>query len=595
MIQRATFLFLLVMLFSPVNVSATSLRDAIAHAATDNPSVNAAWHAFEASNQGLRAARGGYYPSVDLNAEIGSERIDNVQGIVRSGTASSARLTLTQMLFDGFSTKQEVAKQGYLKLSSYYEFQQASEEVALEVSRAYLDVIRYRKLVDLARENYLQHRKYHDDIADRVNSGVGRGVDLEQARARLALAESNLLTEAANLHDVSARYQRVVGLFPAADLQVPEFSFNRIPNDRVMALEAAFINNPELNAAIENIRAADAERAGKKSPYMPRFDLRLRKQVDDDDRGIEGRYDEEAIELVMSYNLYNGGSDRARKRQANYLYYEAIDNRERVCREVRQTVSIAHNNISSRTRLIDFLVRNVESISKAREAYKNQFDIGQRTLLDLLDTENEYFEVRRTLVNAENDLMLAKFETLAGIGVLLKSVDVNQLDDKVRSKLDLSRDKSLEARCPAESPSMQSIDLSLPAPLPPTDSTPVDAEIVRLDVQFEFDSARLVDDRADDLVSAAKVLCDDKSISAVVEGHTDSRGSNAYNFKLSRDRADSVLNTLVDMCPDAKTRLRTVGYGEIRPIDSNDTEDGRANNRRVQLVLPSRSKGYSFK
>ena len=589
MMQRIFLAWLVVVLTAPASLMAASLQEAIAAAATENPSIKAAWHAFEASSQGLRAAQGGYYPRVDLNGEIGSERVDNVQGIKSSETASSARLTLTQMLFDGFATRQQVAEQGYIKLARYYEFRQASEQVALEVSRAYLDVVRYRELVSLARDNFAQHQKYYNDIADRVNSGIGRGVDLEQARARLALAESNLLTETTNLHDVSARYHRLVGRFPEGDMQVPAWNFQAIPEDRTEALNTAFINNPELNAAIENIRAADADQRGKNAPYLPRFDLRLRKQVDDNDRGIEGEYDEEAVELVMTYNLYNGGSDRARKRQANYLYYESLDNRERVCREVRQTVVIAHNNIATRTRLIEFLVRNAEAISKAREAYKNQFDIGQRTLLDLLDTENEYFEVRRTLVSAGNDLALAKFETLAGMGLLLQSVDVDRLDSEAESRLDFSREDGLQARCPAEYPAMETLKQKLPDP------APADTEVMRLDVQFEYDSAVLIDPDAADLLSAADLLCREKNISAVIEGHTDSKGTRAYNFKLSRERADTVLNNIVGRCADAKNRLRTVGYGEIRPIDSNDTDAGRANNRRVQLVLPSRSEGYRFK
>jgi adhesin transport system outer membrane protein len=286
----------------------TSLRQAVEYAALNNPSVLASWNAFEAADQGRRAAKGGYYPSVDLSAEIGSERTDDTQNIKNNFDSSSTRLTITQMLFDGFATKNEIAKQEFVKLARYYEFKQASEEVALETSQAYLDIQRYTSLVDLARENLIQHRRYHRDIEDRVQSGIGRGVDLEQARARLALAESNLLTETTNLHDVTTRFYRLVGLFPADNLATIDIPKGLIPDIRESALKQAYVNNPQLNAAIENIRASSAELRNRNAPMMPRFDLRFRKQIDENDRGIDGQYDEEAIELVMTYNLYRGGS-----------------------------------------------------------------------------------------------------------------------------------------------------------------------------------------------------------------------------------------------------------------------------------------------
>tara|TARA_R110000868_G_scaffold179802_1_gene419986 strand:- start:6662 stop:8443 length:1782 start_codon:yes stop_codon:yes gene_type:complete len=587
------------MAFSSMLVAAekVTLRDVIEEAALNNPSIQASWHAFAASTEGVRAAEGGYYPKVDLNAEIGRERTDSVQNDNVSSSASSSRLTITQMLFDGFATKQEVAKQGYIKLARYYEFLQASEEIALEVSQAALDVARLRELVALARSNHQEHKKYYINIEKRAQSGVGRGVDLEQAGARLALSESNLLTEITNLHDVSARFQRLVGLFPSENLSIPDTPVGLIPNKRYDALRQAFAMNPQLNAAIERIRAARADVNAKKAPMSPRFDVRFRKQLDENDRGIDGRFDEEAVELVMTYNFYNGGSDSARKRQSNHLYHASLDDRERVCREVRQTVSIAYNDISSRATLIGYLERNVVAIAKAREAYKKQFYIGQRTLLDLLDTENEYFEAKRTLVNARNEWQLAKLRTLAGMGLLLRSFKIEGLDSDIRNELDLSREEELSAYCPAEAPAMKGFDLGVEADDVAGDIAALplagETESFRLDVRFESQSANLADKGSDAINFAAKIMCDNPSVMGVVEGHTDSVGSESFNFKLSRARAESVLAQIVAHCPAAAGRLRPVGYGELRPVASNHSVDGRSKNRRVELVLPKISKGYS--
>ncbi len=571
-----------------------TLRSAIERAAQTNPGVQATWSAFEAAHEGVRAARGSYFPKLDVTAEAGSERTEDPQDIEESYSTESYRMTLTQMLFDGFATKNEVDRQNYIKLARYYEFRQASEEMALETAQAYLDVVRYRELVALARENYFQHVRYHRDIEDRVTSGLGRGVDLEQATARLALAESNVLTETTNLHDVSARYHRLVGAMPPANMHSPSVPSALIPKQRKDALTRAFAENPQLNAAIENIRSTRADFKGRNAPMMPRFDLRLRKQLDENDRSILGEYDEEAIELVMTYNLYNGGSDSARRRQSRFLMYEATDIRDRVCREVRQTVSIAYNDIDSKRRLIGHFERNEAAISKAREAYKNQFDIGQRTLLDLLDTENEYFEVRRTLANARYDLTLAEVRTLTGMGILLYALNVDGLDKNIAQELDFSRDPALSARCPAEAPAMESLDFDVDQivgrqrPLPLSQR-----EVMRLDVKFANQSAELTADNWPEIERAARFLCENPRIRGVVEGHTDSIGADSYNLQLSQARADSVRAALIEACPDALGRLSAVGFGEIRPVARNDSELGRATNRRVELVLESEIGDYT--
>ncbi|WP_083608065.1 TolC family outer membrane protein [Teredinibacter haidensis] len=588
-------------LFSPYSASEAlekhTLKGAVAQAAISNPGVQAAWNAFEAANQGVRASRGRYLPKLDLTLEHGKERTEDPQQIEESYDTKIYQLVMTQMLFDGFATKQDVAKQNFIKLARYYEFRQVAEETALETAQAYLDVLRYRELVDLSRENYFQHVRYHKDIEDRANSGIGRGVDLEQAKARLALAESNVLTETTNLYDVSARYQRLVGTFPGMLMEQPELPETTIPSQRKDALTRAFNSNPQLNASIENIRAARADLKGKAAPMMPRLDLRLRKQIDENTRGFPGEYDEEAIELVLSYNLYNGGSDKARRKQSRYLMYEAVDTRNRVCREVRQTVAIAHNDIYSKETLIGYLKKNVDAIARARLAYKNQFDIGQRTLLDLLDTENEFFEVNRTLVNERYALVLAKVRTMVGMGTFLYALKVDSLDKEVFDDLDLSQEESLKARCPAESPVMQSIDFDKNKILGDRNfqSIPLaQREVMRLDIKFNHQSAGLGLVNGPEIERAASFLCENPNIRGVVEGHTNSLGSDDYNLELSQARANSVRAALIQQCSSAKGRLSAVGFGEIRPIARNDSELGRATNRRVELVLESGKGSYTI-
>ena len=430
-----------------------TLQDAVKKAIVSNPEVQASWHAFLSSRHEQDVARGGYYPRVDLTSGIGRESLTQPNLPTTNLTRRGAALTLSQMVYDGFSTRDEVARLAYAKLVRYYEVLDASESTALETTRAYLDVLRYRELSLLAQENFAQHDQVFSQIQERVQAGVGRRVDLEQAGGRLALAQSNLLTEASNLHDVSARYQRLVGELPPGEMIAPELLKQGIPPSVEEALKLAYQGSPAFNAAIENVRAAQAEARGRQANFHPQVDLRASKGIAFNDDGSAGRSDVQIVELVLNYNLFKGGSDRALSRQYAERLAQSKDLRDKACRDVRQTLAIAFKDIHNLSRQLGFLDQHQLSTEKARVAYRNQFDIGQRTLLDLLDTENEYFQARRAYVNAVHDHSIAHARTLAGMGRLLTALQVGR--DGMPSAQELGQDRlevDPDSQCPAEAP-----------------------------------------------------------------------------------------------------------------------------------------------
>lgn len=438
-----------------------ALRDAVRKAVVTNPEVQARWHGFQAADADQETARAGYYPQVDVSASIGRERLTRPNAGTDDYTHRNATLSLNQMVYDGFFTKSEVARMGYAKLARYYELVDASEGAALEVVRAYGDVLRYRELVRLAKANYVEHKQISDQIGERAGAGVGRRVDLEQATGRLALAESNLLTEVSNLHDVSARYLRLVGEMPPEALGDfgDKLAAGPLPANASEALREAFNTSPALNAAVENVRAGQALVDSRRSAYHPRVDLQAYKAIDHNLDGVSGRSTDSVVQLVLNYNLFRGGADQARLRQAAEQLNQSRDLREKACRDLRQTLSIAYNDSQRLVEQLRYLDQHQLSIEKAREAYRRQFDIGQRTLLDLLDTENEYFQARRAYTNARYDQVIAQARTLNGLGKLMSALDVARDDLPPASEVGQDRAGIDPATiCPPDAPLPLQVD-----------------------------------------------------------------------------------------------------------------------------------------
>jgi len=580
-----------------------TLKDMVEKTITANPEVQSRYHRFLESGFEQDVAQGNFLPKADIVSTYRRQEELIKPGDGTNIPRSNNELVLRQMIFDGFATSNEVKRLGHANRVRYYELQSAMQNTTLEFMRAYIDANRYRELSQYAKENYVIHKQLFDRIQERVSAGVARKVDLEQAAGRLALAEANLLTETTNLHDVTARMQRLYGELPPETLEAPTFFNAGVEPTSAEALKVAYNQNPDLLSTIEDIQASKDEIKTRESRYYPKLDLQARKNL-----GVsnDGRFSSSAadlLELTVNFNLFNGFSDRNAIKQTAEKLNNSKDLRDKACVDTRQLVVIAYNDIQQLKEQEKYRTEHKNSIENAREAYRKQFDIGQRTLLDLLDTENEYFQARRALANVEYDIQTAYARTYAGQGELLNKIGAargglpeykreSYMDDEnicqAVSPVQMTVDKA--ALLADAKPLSSTISIAKPvAPVPVVEPAKVEvkpmANKVVPDVQFETNSAKIKEVSYPVLDNAIITLKEWGDSNIEVGGHTDQRDTSKadYNQRLSEKRAKAVMDYIVKKGIDAK-RLSAKGYGYSKPIAENDPKEGNLVNRRVELV-----------
>ncbi|TDF79838.1 TolC family outer membrane protein [Pseudomonas sp. H9] len=406
-------------------VQAQTLPEAMQKALEVHPEIQAGVNSRIAADYQLRAAKGGYLPKVDVLAGYGREGTDSPSTGNRWETLNrgESSLRLRQMVFDGFATSSEVGRQQATVNSRAYALLGSSERTALTVAQVYLDVLTRREMVRLAEDNLRSHERIYDQIKLRTSNGVGRLADLDQAEARLAQARNNLITEQTNLADAKTNYLSVVGQMPD-ELSAPAPFIDLLPATLDEARTQMVESSPILRSAESDIAAAEKQYEAAKSTFYPRFDAELGRTADNDIDGMNGHNNEWQAMLRMSFNLYNGGSNKADLESKSYLTNQALDIRNNALRQLNEELGLAWNAMDNANAQLPIAQQYVDYSNNVRTAYQKQFSLGERTLLDLLDSENELFTAQRRLTEVKNLQVFTQYRIKATIGQLLKSQGV---------------------------------------------------------------------------------------------------------------------------------------------------------------------------
>jgi len=402
------------------NIASTeTLSESVQEVINSNPQIRSQAFNRLGRDEEVRKARAGYLPTLDFMAGAGYENIQEPE----SGDYNPVEfgLGLRQNVFAGFSTMNEIDRQKARVRSSAYGLQGVSENIALKTARVYLDVLRMEELKTLAERNLLTHQRIADQIKLRSESGVGSKADADQVQGRLSLAESNVVVTGTNLIDAKTSYLAVVGKLPG-DLSKPVPADGVLPPSVEDAENRALDSHPTLKSANADLDARKKQHEVASSPFWPRVDIEVDQTWEDEVDAVEERQQSTIAMLRLRYNLFNGFSDDARKVETKQLVGEAREIKNNTARQVVESVRLSWMAYQSVLDRREYLEQHVISSKATAESYNKQFDLGKRTLLDVLDTEAEVIEAERDMINVVYDGLYSQYRVLNGMGGLVHSL-----------------------------------------------------------------------------------------------------------------------------------------------------------------------------
>lgn len=405
-----------VMLIMAANgAQAETLQEAVKFMLLSNPEVRAQSYNRMAKGKEVRQAKAGYLPTIDVTAGLGFDR--QHQPFYDTTYPHSTKISIRQNVFRFFGTQSEVERQEARVKSQAYLLQGTSENNALLAARSYLNVLRYQELHTLAQENLANHQRILDQVKLRSESGIDRKADLDQVMGRLALAQSNITAAEANLADANSDYLAIIGHLPG-ELVKPDDAGSALPGTLEEAEQLAIKNNPIVKSSKADIEARKSQHETAKSQLYPSLDVAMDYKWEKD-VAIPGKQSGFLAMGIISFNIFNGGWNRARIGQTALEIYEAEEISNNATRQAVQSVRLSWEAYKATKERAISLEEYAKSAGMTAEAFAAQWNIGRRTMFDLLDTQAEHINARASLTNVKYDKLIAEYRILSVMAKLI--------------------------------------------------------------------------------------------------------------------------------------------------------------------------------
>lgn len=406
--------------------SAMSLEQAVAMTIASDPELKSVFNDFMSRQEDITAAKGNYLPDVNVNAGVGYEYTNNITTQATGNkeyTRKDAAISLSQLIWDG-STIDNIERSEFEAESQRFQLLADAQDKSLSVSESYVSVLLSRQLLRLSEDNVEIHKKILTDIERRAESGIGSTADLSQVEARMARAITNMFAAKSNLDDAKTQFFRLVNREIDNPID-PEVDALYLPATLDEAISYALKLNPVLKLSLVDIDAANAQYQQNKGTFYPTFTFEADQSWRNDADGVEEDVDEFSAMLRMRFNLYNGGGDQASVRRSAYQINKSKEILNNTSRLLKESTRLSWSAFQLTEQQKEYLAEHVDAASETVIAYEKQFRIGRRTLLDLLNTENELFEARRSYLDAHYSNITAKYRVLNSMGTLLDALRVD--------------------------------------------------------------------------------------------------------------------------------------------------------------------------
>ena len=400
---------------------AETLQGALAKAYENNPTLTAARAGQRANDENVPIQKASGLPSVGASVDYQENLVIPGNSFVSPGRVLSAGSQLSVPIYQGGAVRNAVKAAEYRVEAGQSDLRATEASIFSQVVGAYMDVIRDQAIVQLNQKNVAVLKTNLQASSDRFEIGDLTRTDVAQSQARLALAEGDLRGAEANLIRSRENYVKLVGDAPV-DLQPPP-ALPNLPQSVEDAVAIALNNNPDIEAANQRINASRADIGAARAARMPKLSATLGGGYNNNLHSIpagntvaENTTKSAAAGLSLTLPIFQGGRPSAQVRQAQSRSSQAIETYVATERDVIAQTRGAYAAWQANERVIAATEQAVGANALSLEGVRAENSVGTRSILDILNAEQEYLNAQVQLVSAKRNSYVAAFSVLAAMG-----------------------------------------------------------------------------------------------------------------------------------------------------------------------------------
>jgi len=410
------------------SASALDLQQAVQTALTTNPQIRQAVANRIATQEERIQGQGLYYPHVSVEASGG---VRNLQNPTRRNLGIADKtmyplegdLIVDQVIFDSGGRAAEVRKQAGRTDAAAARVEERSEFIALNVSRAYIDYLLQQRLVAIAQDNATFHERLSADLREGVSKGSISIADQQQAEERMQAARAKVTSAKEDLDTAGISFQTLTGI-PIDNVSIPPDLSHCMPATLTDAEATARENNPLVREAYADLASAREDVSKAKADLGPTFSLEARGRAGHDIDGFEGKTTDLQALGVLRWLIFNGGTKEANVREQHARADEAHSRLFEQSRAAAEDARSAWSRLTNQTALAAELEQQGRISDDVLLSYREQFNIGRRSLLDVLDAQNTRNNVQAQTETARLAKLYAQYRVLAATNRLIECLNV---------------------------------------------------------------------------------------------------------------------------------------------------------------------------
>lgn len=410
---------------------ALTLQEGVDEVLSTHPVVQERLHNYRATLEDLRTTEAQYLPTLDYSATVSRDRTDSPStGFTsRSLNTYEHSLQLTQNLFNGFGTKYEVDYNKARILAAANHYIENANDSAYNFVNAYINALKARDLLCIAKANVRFNEDIHAKVSKLYEAGTTTRSEAEKADTSLSLAKSNYVVAKNNLDDALFTVERVLGRPVKAD-ELSDASFKgSVPASLEEMKAFARVHNPSVLVNEYNIKAARAQYDLSHKNYYPKIDAFARQSWGNNLGGLIGQDERTKLGLTLTYNLFRGGADQSQIQKNLSKMYQENETKRETIRKLDEQGELSWSAKTYLREQLDHLNRYEKTSAKTLELYQKEYDLGRRTLLDLLVAQNDHVAAQSQIVRAENDFLFAHYRILDAMGTMVQNVLESKTQD----------------------------------------------------------------------------------------------------------------------------------------------------------------------